>query len=76
MKCNSVREVRVEGGGGGLVGLVGLHALGCLLIVWGWGRLCRVVCSGAVSGPRAMIGARCWTQAMLMLAGGGELRCF
>ena len=59
MKSNSVREVRVEGGGGGLVGLVGLHALGLFADRLGVGRLCRVVCGGAVSGRRAMIGARC-----------------
>ena len=72
MKSNSVREVRVEGGGGGLVGLVGLHALGLFADRLGVGA--SLSCGVRWGGERAPGHDRgkVLTQAMLMLAGGGE----
>ena len=72
MKCNSVREVRVEGGGGGLVGHVGLHALGLFADRLGVGA--SLSCGVRWGGERAPGHDRgkVLTQAMLMLAGGGE----
>ena len=69
VKCNSVRQVRVEGGGGWLL-TSGCTLWGCLLIVWGWGLLCRRRSPGerAPGHDRGKV----LTQAMLMLAGGGE----
>ena len=72
MKSNSVREVRVEGGGGGLVGHVGLHALGLFADRLGVGA--SLSCGVRWGGERAPGHDRgkVLTQAMLMLAGGGE----
>ena len=72
VKSNSVREVRVEGGGGGLVGLVGLHALGLFADRLGVGA--SLSCGVRWGGERAPGHDRgkVLTQAMLMLAGGGE----
>ena len=72
MKCNSVREVRVEGGGGGLVAHVGLHALGLFADRLGLGA--SLSCCVRWAGERAPVHDRgkVLTQAMLMLAGGGE----
>ncbi len=72
MKSNSVRQVRVEGGGGGLVGLVGLHALGAFADRFGVGAsLSAGVRWGGERAPGHDRG-KVLTQAMLMLAGGGE----
>ena len=72
MKSNSVREVRVEGGGGGLVGHVGLHALGAFADRLGVGAsLSSGVRWGGERAPAHDRG-KVLTQAMLMLAGGGE----
>ena len=72
MKSNSVREVRVEGGGGGLVGHVGLHALGAFADRLGAGAsLSLGVRWGGERAPGHDRG-KVLTQAMLMLAGGGE----
>ena len=72
MKCNSVRQVRVESGGGGLVGHVGLHALGAFADRLGVGASLSAAVPPA--GERAPVHDRgkVLTQAMLMLAGGGE----
>ena len=72
MKSNSVRQVRVEGGGGGLVAHVGLHALGAFADCLGVGASLSAAVPPA--GERAPIHDRgkVLTQAMLMLAGGGE----
>ena len=70
--CNSVREGRVEGGGGGLVGHVGLHALGLFADRLGVGA--SLSCGVRWGGERAPGHDRgkVLTQAMLMLAGGEE----
>ena len=72
MKSNSVREVRVQGGGGGLVGHVGLHALGAFADRLG--PAASLSCGVWWAGERAPVHGRgkVLTQAMLMLAGGGE----
>ena len=72
VKCNSVRQVRVESGGGGLVGHVGLHALGAFADRLGVGASLSAAVPPA--GERAPVHDRgkVLTQAMLMLAGGGE----
>ena len=72
MKCNSVRQVRVEGGGGGVVAHVGLHALGLFADRLGVGAsLSSGVRWGGERAPGHDRG-KVLTQAMLMLAGGGE----
>ena len=72
MRSNSVREVRVQGGGGGLVGHVGLHALGAFADRLGPAASLSPAVRWA--GERAPVHDRgkVLTQAMLMLAGGGE----
>ena len=72
MKSHSVREVRVQGGGGGLVGHVGLHALGAFADRLG--PAASLSCGVRWAGERAPVHDRgkVLTQAMLMLAGGGE----
>ena len=72
MKCNSVRQVRVESGGGGVVAHVGLHALGLFADRLGVGAsLSSAVPPGGERAPAHDRG-KVLTQAMLMLAGGGE----
>ena len=72
VKSNSVCEVRVEGGGGGLVAHVGLHALGLFADRLGVGAsLSSGVRWGGERAPGHDRG-KVLTQAMLMLAGGGE----
>ena len=72
MNANSTRNVIVESGGTQVVGHVGLHALGMFADRLGVGE----VLSRAVgwSGPGIPVHDRgkVLTQAMLMLAGGGE----
>lgn len=72
MNGNSVRRVKVEAGGEGVVGHVGLHALGAFADRVGLGD----ALSGAVpwQGERAPVHDRgkVLAQAMLTLAGGGE----
>ena len=72
MKFSSVRRLGVEAGGSGLVGHVGLHALGLFADRLGVGASL----SDAVPWPgeraRAHDRGKVLTQAMLMLAGGGE----
>ena len=71
MKCNSVRQVRVESGGG-VVAHVGLHALGAFADRLGVGASLSAALPPA--GERAPVHDRgkVLVQAMLMLAGGGE----
>ena len=72
VKSNSVRQVRVEGGGGGVVAHVGLHALGLFADRLGVGAsLSLGVRWGGERAPGHDRG-KVLTQAMLMLAGGGE----
>lgn len=72
MNGNSVRRVRVEAGGEGVVGHLGLHALGAFADRVGLGD----ALSGAVpwQGERAPVHDRgkVLVQTMLTLAGGGE----
>ena len=72
VNANSTRSVVVEGGGSQVVGHVGLHALGRFADRMGVGEALR----GAVGwkGPGVPVHdrGRVLTQAMLMLAGGGE----
>ena len=71
MRSHSVGEVRVQGGGG-LVGHVGLHALGAFADRLG--PAASLSCGVRWAGERAPVHGRgmVLTQAMLMLAGGGE----
>ncbi len=72
MNVNSTRNVVVESGGTQVVGHVGLHALGMFADRLGVGEaLSRAV---GWSGPGTPVHdrGRVLTQAMLMLAGGGE----
>ncbi len=72
MNANSTRNVIVESGGTQVVGHVGLHALGMFADRLGVGEaLSRAV---GWSGPGIPVHdrGRVLTQAMLMLAGGGE----
>ncbi len=72
MKSNSVRQVRVEGGGGGLVAHVGLHALGAFADCLGVGASLSAAVPPAGERAPAHDRGKVLTQAMLMLAGGGE----
>jgi len=72
MDANSTRNVVVESGGTQVVGHVGLHALGSFADRLGVGEtLSRAI---GWNGPGRPIHdrGRVLTQAMLMLAGGGE----
>jgi len=72
MDANSTRIVAVEAGGDQVVGHVGLHALGSFADRIGLGeRLSKAVGYEGRGIPRHDRG-RVLTQAMLMLAGGGE----
>jgi hypothetical protein len=69
---NSTRKVRVENGGDGVVAHVGLHALGAFADRLGLGdRLSEVVPWTGERAPGHDRG-KVLTQAMLVLAGGGE----
>ena len=72
MNGNSTVAVVVEGGGEGVVAHVGLHALGAFADRLGVGD--SLSASIAVTGERLPLHDRgkVLTQAMLMLAGGGE----
>ena len=72
MKCNSVRQVRVESGGGGVVAHVGLHALGLFADRLGVGASLSSAVPPAGERAPAHDRGKVLTQAMLMLAGGGE----
>lgn len=72
MNGNSTARVVVEGGGDGVVAHVGLHALGAFADRLGLGDLLSA--QVVATGERAPVHdrGRVLTQAMLMLAGGGE----
>ena len=72
MNGNSVRRVRIEAGGEGVVAHVGLHALGAFADRLGVGDALSARVPAA--GERLAVHDRgkVLTQAMLMLAGGGE----
>ena len=72
MKCNSVREVRVEGGGGGVVAHVGLHALGLFADRLGVGASLSSAVPPAGERAPGHDRGKVLTQAMLMLAGGED----
>ena len=72
VKCNSVRQVRVESGGGGVVAHVGLHALGLFADRLGVGASLSSAVPPAGERAPAHDRGKVLTQAMLMLAGGGE----
>ena len=72
MNANSTLTVRVEGSGSGVVAHVGLHALGAFADRLGLGD--ALSARFPVSGERLVLHDRgkVLTQAMLMLAAGGE----
>jgi Transposase DDE domain group 1 len=72
MNANTVRSVGVEGGGGQVVAPVGLHALGAFADRLGLGD--SLSARVPITGKRLPLHDRgkVLTQAMLMLAGGGE----
>ena len=72
MNGNSTRRVRIEAGGDGVVGHVGLHALGAFGDRLGLGEALSARIPPL--GERAPVHDRgkVFCQAMLMLAGGGE----
>jgi len=72
MNANSTRTVVVEAGGTQVVGHVGLHALGAFADRLGVGRTLSQAIGWAGSGTPVHDRGRVLTQAMLMLAGGGE----
>ena len=69
---NSVRRVRVEAGGDGVVAHVGLHALGAFADRLGLGDALSVRIPPAGERLPSHDRGKVLVQAMLMLAGGGE----
>lgn len=72
MNANSTEKVVVEGGGDQVVGHVGLHALGWFADRLGVGETLSVAVGWNGPGMPVHDRGRVLTQAMLMLAGGGE----
>ncbi len=72
MNVNSTRKVRVEAGGTQVVGHVGLHALGSFADRLGVGETLSHAVGWTGPGVPLHDRGRVLTQAMLMLAGGGE----
>jgi len=72
MNANSTRNVIVESGGTQVVGHVGLHALGMFADRLGVGGTLSQAVGWAGSGIPVHDRGKVLTQAMLMLAGGGE----
>jgi hypothetical protein len=72
MNANSTRKVAVESGGTQVVGHVGLHALGMFGDRLGVGDALSQAIGWHSSGTPVHDRGRVLTQAMLMLAGGGE----
>jgi hypothetical protein len=72
MNANSTRVVVVEGAGDQVVGHVGLHALGRFADRLGVGEALSGAVGWAGGGKPVHDRGRVLTQAMLMLAGGGE----
>ena len=72
MNANSTRTVIVEPGGTQVVGHVGLHALGMFADRLGVGEALSRAVGWSGSGTPVHDRGKVLTQAMLMLAGGGE----
>ena len=72
MNANSTRNVIVESGGTQVVGHVGLHALGMFADRLGVGSALSTAVGWSGPGIPVHDRGRVLTQAMLMLAGGGE----
>ena len=72
MNANSTRNVIVESGGTQVVGHVGLHALGMFADRLGVGESLSHAVGWSGAGMPVHDRGRVLTQAMLMLAGGGE----
>ena len=72
MNANSTRNVAVESGGTQVVSHVGLHALGMFADRLGVGEALSQAVGWDVPGTPVHDRGRVLTQAMLMLAGGGE----
>ncbi len=72
MNANSTRDVVVEAGGTQVVGHVGLHALGAFADRLGVGETLSETVGWAGPGRPVHDRGRVLTQAMLMLAGGGD----
>jgi hypothetical protein len=72
MNANSTRNVTVESGGTQVVGHVGLHALGMFADRLGVGETLSQAVGWAGAGIPVHDRGKVLTQAMLMLAGGGE----
>ncbi len=72
MNANSTRNVTVESGGTQVVGHVGLHALGMFADRLGVGETLSRAVGWAGPGIPVHDRGRVLTQAMLVLAGGGE----
>ena len=72
MNANSTRNVIVESGGTQVVGHVGLHALGMFGDRLGVGETLSTAIGWSGPGTPVHDRGRVLTQAMLMLAGGGE----
>ena len=72
MNANSTRNVIVESGGTQVVGHVGLHALGMFADRLGIGETLSQAVGWSGPGTPVHDRGRVLTQAMLMLAGGGE----
>ena len=72
MNANSTRNVIVEPGGTQVVGHVGLHALGMFADRLGVGSALSQAVGWSGSGTPVHDRGKVLTQAMLMLAGGGE----
>jgi len=72
MNANSTRTVIVESGGTQVVGHVGLHALGMFGDRLGVGKTLSQAVGWSGPGIPVHDRGKVLTQAMLMLAGGGE----
>ena len=72
MNGNSTRKVSVEAGGRGVVAHVGLHALGAFADRLGLGDGLSAVVPWTGERAPGHDRGKVLTQAMLMLAGGGE----
>ncbi len=72
MNANSTRSVVVEAGGTQVVGHVGLHALGSFADRLGIGETLSQAVGWTGSGTPGHDRGKVLTQAMLMLAGGGD----
>ena len=72
MNAQSTRNVRVEAGGTQVAGHVGLHALGSFADRLGLGETLSAAVGWTGRGTPVHHRAKVLTQAMLILAGGGD----